>query len=76
VKGTAMHSKTKLIIISLFLLSFSDPLYAYLDPGTGSLIIQALIAGIVGVLYVIKIYWQKIKSLFIKESDKTNDIKE
>ncbi len=29
---------------------------AYLDPGTGSIIIHALIAGFVGAVFVIKIY--------------------
>jgi len=38
--------------------------YAYLDAGTGSMVIQAIIAGTVGLLFVIKIFWQKIKSFF------------
>lgn len=37
---------------------------AYIDPGTGSFVIQGIIALVaVGVLYV-KIFWRKIGSLF------------
>jgi hypothetical protein len=45
----------------------SKPL-AYLDPGTGSYIIQLLIAGLMGGLFLLKTYWGKIKALFTKES--------
>ena len=50
------------ILFSLFtilLLSrgfFVSDAYAYLDPGTGSVIIQALIGVIAGVLIALKIY--------------------
>jgi len=36
----------------------------YIDPGSGSLIFQALIAGLVGFLALIKLYWNKIKNIF------------
>ena len=34
---------------------------AYLDPGTGSFIFQMLIAGFVGGLFALKLFWAKIK---------------
>jgi hypothetical protein len=37
---------------------------AYLDPSSGSFLIQLLIAGLVGVAFAIKMSWKKIKSLF------------
>ncbi len=39
---------------------------AYLDPGTGSYLFQILIAGLVGGLFVVKIFWAKIKEFFAK----------
>ncbi len=48
------------------LLSLPVNAYAYLDPGTGSYIIQMLIAVFLGGLYAVKIYWQKIKLYFSK----------
>jgi len=44
--------------------SFDGPLYAYLDPGTGSIVIQAAIAGVVGVLSLARVYWHKVRSVF------------
>ena len=38
-----------------------NPATAYLDPGTGSMLVQALIAVLMGLGLTIKIYWQKIK---------------
>ena len=37
---------------------------AYLDPGTGSLIIQGVIAGIAAVMVTGRLYWDKLKGLF------------
>ena len=41
---------------------------AYLDPGTGSLILQALVAALAGAAVVITSYWQKIRALFRRSS--------
>ena len=45
--------------------------HAYLDPGTGSIILQGLIAAIAAGLVVIKTYWYKIKTFFGKKDAKT-----
>jgi len=37
---------------------------AYLDPGTGSMILQAVIGAVAGALIVIKLYWYKLTSFF------------
>jgi hypothetical protein len=34
---------------------------AYIDPGSGSFILQAIIATLAGTLVAVNIYWQKIK---------------
>jgi hypothetical protein len=36
----------------------------YIDPGVGSVFIQAIIAGVLGFFYAIKRYGSAIKSLF------------
>lgn len=50
---------------------------AYLDPGSGSYLLQLLIAGLVGSLFVIRASWDKIKNffrgLFSRGDDDTND---
>ena len=35
--------------------------YAYIDPGSGSIVIQALIGALVGVGITLKVYWAKIR---------------
>jgi len=56
----------KVLLFFILALVFS-PLksYAYLDLGTGSYMLQLLIATLVGALYALKIYWRKIK-VYIK----------
>lgn len=48
------------------LASFSTSAFAYLDPGTGSMILQGLIAGIAVAGFTIKTYWYRLRSLFGK----------
>lgn len=50
--------------VTLFYLAFPSFAYAYLDPGTGSYIIQLLVAGIAGLIFVVKVYGGKIKTFF------------
>ncbi len=38
--------------------------YAYIDPSTGSIVLQFLIAGLVTGLFVVKQFWFNIKSMF------------
>ena len=40
--------------------------HAYLDPGSGSFILQLLLAALVGSLFIIKSYWKKITDFFRK----------
>ena len=59
--------------ITFFLLGSIFPLttFAYLDPGTGSIILQGLIAAVAAAGFVMKAYWYKIKSLFGKSESKS-----
>lgn len=47
--------------------------FGYLDPGTGSVIIQALIGLAVGTGVVVKAYWSKIRAFFGGKSDKSSE---
>ena len=46
---------------------------AYLDPGSGSIIVQVLIAGLMTVGIVVKLFWKKIKGIFNRSSSKKED---
>ena len=41
----------------------TSPAYAYLDPGTGSILLQVLLGGAAGVAIVGKLYWHKFLGL-------------
>lgn len=61
------------VAMFLFLSSLSGPAQAYLDPGTGSLVIQLVLGGIVAALTMVKLYWHKLKAL-VWRKDLTNDL--
>ncbi len=49
---------------------------AYLDPGTGSMILQIVLGGVAGLLVVGKLYWAKFTSFFSRQSDSAGEIKD
>ena len=50
----------------ILMLFFHTNAYAYLDPGTGSIIIQAILGAIAAVMTTASFYWQKTKTLIAK----------
>ena len=61
-----MCRKLFLIVGILASFNFLDA-YAYIEPGTATIIIQALIGALVGVGITLKIYWYKLKEKFTKK---------
>ena len=51
------------IVVFLFVSHLSGGLQAYLDPGTGSMVLQALLAGFAAAIALGRIYWDRLKSL-------------
>jgi len=50
------------------------PALAYIDPGTGSFVIQGIIAAIVGAGFAVKMFWHRIKALLTgKPAPKDDD---
>lgn len=49
--------------VALLLVSI-EPVYAYIDPGSGSAIMSVIIGFFVATGVLIKTFWYKIKSLF------------
>lgn len=50
-----------LMLATALSLTVIEPAHAYIDMGTGSLIFQMLVAGIVGAGFTIKMYWHALK---------------
>ena len=58
--------KKVLLFLTLFfwVMSFASHVYAYIDPATGSYVLQILIAGLVGGAFTIKKFWFQITMFF------------
>lgn len=58
---------TLIVLIGLFSNGiFVSNAFAYLDPGTGMVILQALVGVLIGIGITIKVYWHKIREKFRK----------
>ena len=55
-----------LTIILIYLLCSVSNAHAYLDPGTGSIILQAILGFIAAAAATVSIYWEKFKSIINK----------
>ncbi len=56
-----MKSRVSIAVGSaLLLLGFVQPADAYLDPGSGSLLLQLLLGGLAGVAIAGKLFWTRI----------------
>lgn len=58
------------VLLFFFLFINTQPAYGYIDPGTGSYIIQLLIAAFATLLYTIKYFWGNIKNFYLKIKNK------
>jgi len=53
----------RILTAVILLLIFTDAV-AYLDPGTGSMLLQVILGGIAAVGVAIKLYWHKLRAAF------------
>jgi O-antigen/teichoic acid export membrane protein len=74
-KGKPVNLAYVWIAAGVFITLFPQPAYAYLDPGTGSLIWQILLAGGFSVAYFVRRHWKRIVRIFKRDStpDKPDD---
>jgi len=71
--------KTILTTLVLLHVITTQPAHAYIDPGTGSYILQMTIAALLAGLFTMKLFMNKIKTLFknfFSRKNKSGEIKE
>ena len=56
----------QLIIIIISYISMTSYAYAYIDPGAGSVIIQAILGFLAAIFAYTAFFWNKMKSFFSK----------
>ena len=61
-----------LLLVILLTIMPTAAAYAYLDPGSGSLIVQIIIAGILGLLIAIKLQWTRITGFITRRKPETD----
>lgn len=52
---------SRLILFTVFAVLASAPAYAYLDPGTGSILVQGLLAALAAGSAAVAAFWSQIK---------------
>jgi len=62
-------------ITAFTLLLVAAPAFAYLDPGTGSMLLQVILGGVAAIGVAVKLFWYKIRAAlgFRKATDAGDD---
>ena len=67
VHSISSPSMEKLILVAAHALALAPTTaYAYLDPGTGSFILQMLIAGLLGAILYVRLAWDRTRQFFAR----------
>ncbi|MEZ4218763.1 MAG: hypothetical protein R3E88_19990 [Myxococcota bacterium] len=62
VRARRRRAVAALVLVAALLVA--SPAAAYIDPGTGSMLVQALVAGVAGAALATKTYWRRIRAFF------------
>ena len=54
------------VVLAIWLM-LEIPVEAYLDPGSGSMLLQILLGGFAAVGVIAKLYWNRVTSLFTRK---------
>ena len=65
-----MRINTSIIFVIFISFILTSDAKAYLDPGSGGMLLQLVLAGIGGLLAVIRFQWSRIKLWFSQQKNK------
>jgi predicted permease len=66
VKLVLRHCILMILVLSMFCLVPFSHVHAYVDPGTGSYLLQLILAALFGMLFTLKVFWARIKNVFMR----------
>lgn len=58
------YGRIQSVICALIVLSAPGTAHAYLDPGTGGVLLQVILGGFAAVGVLLKMYWHRIRNAF------------
>ena len=68
-------TRSKALLASCLLVSIAvlvpRPAHAYIDPGSGSYVLQILVGGLVAVSFAVKTFWNSLRGLFRRGTSPT-----
>lgn len=50
------------LLLAVLVVAGTVPAHAYLDPATGSYVFQILMAGLLGALFALKMFWRSVRT--------------
>ncbi len=62
-----------LLLVLAGWLVLETPVQAYLDPGSGSMLLQVLLGGVAAIGVVAKLYWHRVTSIFRRGTSAKDD---
>ncbi|MDP7201319.1 MAG: hypothetical protein QGI50_10255 [Dehalococcoidia bacterium] len=54
------------LIVASTLAATTHTVYAYMDPGTGSMVLQILLATLLGSIFMIKTFWHRLTGILAR----------
>ena len=61
---TPRCAKALIVLLGVFCFSLHESAHAYIDPGTGSYLLQMLVASFFGALFALSVFWRSVKVFF------------
>jgi len=58
------HAFPAILLFVILLTVNVKPAHAYLDPASGSMILQVIVAAVAAVLITLKAFWHRIRGMF------------
>lgn len=68
-----MNKSWLLLSIAVVLASVTLPAHAYLDPASGSMLLQMIVGGVAGAALAVKLFWHRILGFFGVRPKSTDD---
>jgi len=55
-----MNTTQKLLVVLILFAALTAPAYAYIDPGSGSMILQGIFAAVAAIAVTAKLWWHRL----------------